>query len=213
MDYPDSIDYRLKAVRKKHPDVNKLAPNEEYELKSSTLDILDYVFEKDKPGIEDDYYKIIGLVSGKRVYRWIYKKYMNPRYPKNNNINHYKVIFPEANGNGQFGEVISQPIIMGPNESATPTFISIGKFEKELYAENVLKYIKTKFTRALLGIMKKTQHTAPSNWKYVPLQDFTSSSDIDWSKSIPEIDQQLYRKYGLTEEEIEFIETHVKPME
>jgi type II restriction enzyme len=49
-------------------------------------------------------------------------------------------------------------------------------------------------------------------WAYVPIQNFTSSSDIDWSKSIAEIDQQLYRKYGLSDEEIEFIETHVKEM-
>ena len=46
----------------------------------------------------------------------------------------------------------------------------------------------------------------------IPLQDFTPASDIDWSKSIPEIDQQLYAKYVLDAEEIEFIETHVKPM-
>jgi hypothetical protein len=50
-------------------------------------------------------------------------------------------------------------------------------------------------------------------WKYVPLQDFTENSDIDWSKSVEEIDQQLYKKYGLTPDEIKFIETHVKEME
>ena len=46
----------------------------------------------------------------------------------------------------------------------------------------------------------------------IPLQDFSSTSDIDWSKSVHEIDLQLYQKYGLSEEEIEFIETHVKEM-
>jgi len=49
-------------------------------------------------------------------------------------------------------------------------------------------------------------------WKYVPLQDFTSQSDIDWSQSVAEIDRQLYKKYGLADNEIEFIETHVKEM-
>ena len=63
-----------------------------------------------------------------------------------------------------------------------------------------------------MGILKITQDIVPSKWKYVPLQDFTSHSDIDWSKSIPEIDQQLYRKYGLDEKEISFIESHVKEM-
>jgi hypothetical protein len=53
----------------------------------------------------------------------------------------------------------------------------------------------------------------PDVWKYVPLQDFTPHSDIDWSQSIHDIDQQLYKKYGLTPEEIDFIETHVKEME
>ena len=75
-----------------------------------------------------------------------------------------------------------------------------------------MKYVKTKFARAMLGILKVTQNNAKPTWKYVPLQDFTSSSDIDWSKSVHEIDLQLYRKYGLDEKEIEFIETHVKEM-
>ena len=64
----------------------------------------------------------------------------------------------------------------------------------------------------MLGILKVTQNNAKPTWKYVPLQDFTSNSDIDWSKSIHEIDLQLYKKYGLDEKEIEFIETHVKEM-
>jgi hypothetical protein len=53
---------------------------------------------------------------------------------------------------------------------------------------------------------------SPRVWSLVPVQDFTSTSDIDWSKPIPEIDQQLYEKYGLTDEEIDFIESHVKEM-
>lgn len=64
----------------------------------------------------------------------------------------------------------------------------------------------------MLGILKITQHNPQSTWKYVPLQDFTSNSDIDWTKSIHEIDEQLYKKYNLSEEEIEFIETKVKEM-
>ena len=73
--------------------------------------------------------------------------------------------------------------------------------------------MKSKFARAMLGVLKVTQHNPASAWKYVPLQDFTASSDIDWSKPIPEIDQQLYAKYGLESEEIAFIEAKVKPME
>lgn len=65
----------------------------------------------------------------------------------------------------------------------------------------------------MLSILKVTQDNKKPTWRYVPLQDFTSSSDIDWTKSVPEIDQQLYAKYGLDEKEIQFIETHVKEME
>ena len=64
----------------------------------------------------------------------------------------------------------------------------------------------------MLGILKTTQDCPGPKWHYIPLQDFTTSSDIDWSKSIHEIDLQLYRKYGLDENEISFIETHVKEM-
>ena len=65
----------------------------------------------------------------------------------------------------------------------------------------------------MLGTLKVTQDNPRETWLNVPLQDFTANSDIDWSKSIPEIDQQLYAKYNLTEEEISFIESMIKPME
>lgn len=76
-----------------------------------------------------------------------------------------------------------------------------------------LKFVKTKFARCMLGTLKVTQDNNPSTWANVPLQDFTPNSDIDWSKSIPEIDKQLYAKYGLTDDEIAFIEEKIKPME
>ena len=63
-----------------------------------------------------------------------------------------------------------------------------------------------------MSVLKITQNVNAEKWKYVPLQDFTSSSDIDWSASVAEIDKQLYAKYGLTEEETLFIESHVKEM-
>lgn len=75
-----------------------------------------------------------------------------------------------------------------------------------------MKYVKTKFARTLLGLLKVTQAITPGKWKYVPLQDFTENSDIDWSKSIHEIDLQLYKKYNLDDTEIEFIEKNVKEM-
>ena len=75
-----------------------------------------------------------------------------------------------------------------------------------------MKYVKTKFARGLLGTLIATQHNPRDTWANVPLQDFTTNSDIDWSKSVPEIDSQLYAKYHLTEEEVAFVERMIKPM-
>lgn len=124
---------------------------------------------------------------------------------------------PKSNGSGALGEVLStpligQPLIGQPLIGHTQSFISIGAFDTESEATAVLKYIKTKFARTLLGILKITQDNKKSVWKYVPLQDFTVNSDIDWSQSVAGIDRQLYAKYGLDEKEIDFIESHVKEM-
>ena len=102
---------------------------------------------------------------------------------------------------------------MNPLVGFTETFISIGAFDKELEAQNALKYIKSKFARTMLGVLKITQDNPRDKWQKVPLQDFTISSDIDWTKSISEIDQQLYKKYGLDQTEIDFIESKVKAMD
>lgn len=104
-------------------------------------------------------------------------------------------------------------IIAEPNAAFTQTYISIGTFDTEIEAINLRKYLKTKFCRALLFVLKVTQDNLPAVWRYIPLQDFTTASDIDWSKSISEIDQQLYKKYDLSDEEINFIEINVKEME
>lgn len=115
-------------------------------------------------------------------------------------------------GSGNFGESISQPLVGSPGMSSTPTFLRVGMFKTELEAEYCAKYLKTKFARAMLGIKKVTQDNAVPVWEKVPLQDFTEKSDIDWLKSISEIDQQLYKKYGLSIEEIVFIEEKVQTM-
>ena len=105
------------------------------------------------------------------------------------------------------------PLVVDPGVAVTQTFITIGCFDDKAAADACLMYVKSKFARALLGVLKSTQDNPAKVWKYVPLQDFTASSDIDWTKPIPEIDQQLYAKYGLDSEEIAFIEAKVKPME
>lgn len=218
LDFPGTPDKILKLLQRKHPGIQSLGPNEEYELKSSSFERTPFAFEDTEPIDVAKYYKILGIENGKRVYKWVKRRYMVPRYPHNNNIERFKVLLSNADGAaGQIGKpiparIIGKPVLASPGTSAFPTFMSIGNFSTEVEARCVEKYIQTRFARVLLGILKVTQHITPASWAYVPLQDFTSNSDIDWSKSISEIDQQLYAKYGLSQEEIEFIETHVKEM-
>ena len=105
------------------------------------------------------------------------------------------------------------PGCLAPNVGVTGTFLTIGAFETETEAEALLKYVKSKFARAMLGVRETTQHNAAHTWRHVPAQDFTPASDIDWTQDIPGIDAQLYAKYGLSDDEIAFIEAPVKPME
>lgn len=159
-----------------------------------------------------DGYKILGLnEKQKRIWKYISKDYPLPR--QSNMLNKYKVFIAEAYGCGAIGEVPSTPVLSTPGELCTATFLQMGPFETQLEAENLIRYIKTKFFRTLVGILKQTQHTTARVYRFVPMQDFTENSDIDWTASIPEIDAQLYRKYNLTESEITFIETTIKPME
>ena len=176
-------------------------------LSSSVFEKFPEVFFENKP--EGEYATIIGLKNLKRKRYFFKKAYLNPP----TNFEKYKVIVPASNGSGAIGEVFSTPLIGEPLIGHTETFISIGSFDTIEEADNCLKYIKSKFARTLLGIKKITQgNKKAETWSEIPLQDFTSNSDIDWSKSIHEIDLQLYKKYGLDEKEIEFIETHVKEM-
>lgn len=148
-------------------------------------------------------------MNNSRVCLWIKKNYI----ANHDNLHMYKVFFPKASGSGKFGESLSDAIVAKPEVGHTQTFISIGTFKTQEEAECANKYLRSKFARALLGVLKVTQDNKKSVWKYVPLQDFTSSSDIDWSQSIANIDKQLYKKYNLSDEEINFIETNVKEME
>lgn len=151
---------------------------------------------------------MLGLCKAKRVLRWIRRDYVKPV----ESLDHYKVIVPEANGSGAIGEVLSTPIIGMPIIGHTDTFLSVGNFSTAEEAGACLKYVKTKFARALLGTLKATQHNPSVTWRNVPLQDFTSKSDIDWTADVADIDRQLYKKYGLSAVEVEFIESNIRPM-
>ena len=168
------------------------------------------VFFDNKPTDGENYIQIYGRINGERIYKYIKRKYMAP-HP---NLDKWKVFVPGANGTGAVGEVLSTPVIGQPAIGHNQTFMSLGAFYTEFEAKALLNYIKSKFCRIMLGIMKKTQHNEPPlTWSKIPLQNFTPQSDIDWSQSIPNIDRQLYAKYGLDEREIAFIEEKVKAME
>ena len=192
-----------------YPDAaSRLSKGHAYDLKSNAFDRLSDVYQDEKPDDGHDYIRIFGRQNNERTYKFIRRDYVNNVA----NLDKYKLFMPKANGTGAFGEVLTLPEISEPGVGATESFVSIGLFDTAEECDNLLKYIKSRFMRAMLGVVKITQDLTPSKWKYVPLQDFTDHSDIDWSKSVAEIDQQLYRKYDLTADEIEFIETHVKEM-
>lgn len=152
---------------------------------------------------------VIGVIANKREWRYIDSKYVEDEHQ---NLKSWKLILPEAAGIGSFGETLGSGIILEPNTAFTQTFFSIGNCSNKESVESLHKYVKTKIVRALLSILKVTQHIHKDTWAYVPLQDFTSASDIDWSRSIAEIDEQLFDKYGLDEQERNFIRTKVKEM-
>lgn len=202
--------YSELAYKEQATEMNKTADSR---IAPSSFDRMPSLFTIDKPSDGHEYIKIYGIIGGQRTYRWFRKDYVN--YVEN--LDKYKVVVSKADGAaGTIGKpiparIMGKPVLIEPDVGFTETFISIGSTNEE-EAKAIFAYVKTKFARTMLSILKVTQNNAKPTWKYVPLQDFTSSSDIDWTKNVHEIDLQLYDKYGLTEEERNFIETHVKEM-
>lgn len=204
-----AVPYKFSEIfRKEKPELVSKA-GASFDLRTNAIDnLIETAFFIERPKDSHEYIQIYGLQNLKRVFVWIRRDYILEA----SNFTSYKVLLPKVNGNGDFGEILSSPIVAGPKVGYTQSFIGIGKVKTIEEAEAILKYIKTQLVRALLGILKGTQDNPPERWAYVPLQDFTSSSDIDWSKSVAEIDEQLFDKYGLDEQERNFIRTKVKEM-
>ena len=201
--------FNLEKLYKDYPQYKDIIGSKGRERRLTAAILYQLDLFKDHKDTDNDI-AIIGVIRNKRVKRYIDIKYLDLR---NSNLKKWKVLIPKSNGSGALGEVLSTPLIGEPLIGYTQTFLGVGAFDTEQEAKAAYKYIISKFARTMLGILKITQDNPPEKWKYVPLQDFTSSSDIDWSKSVHEIDEQLYDKYGLTKEERDFIETHVKEME
>jgi Eco57I restriction-modification methylase/Type III restriction enzyme, res subunit len=130
-------------------------------------------------------------------------------------IDRYKVFTPRANNIGtELNDNNLNSFIGNPGTICTESYIVVGadlNLDK-VSANHLSKYLSTRFVRFMHSLAKASQDATSKTYKFVPLQNFTSKSDIDWSKTIVEIDQQLYKKYNLTPAEIEFIERMIKPM-
>ena len=161
-------------------------------------------------------YKVFGRFDGERGFRFL-KSYETKDGRANNFLGKWKVFVSKADGAaGQLGNpvparIIGKTVLGDPETICTETFLAIGPFMTRDEARNVSIYAETKFFRFCVGA-RKLKNMTQDTYSFVPLQDFTPSSDIDWSKPVADIDRQLYAKYHLTDEEIAFIERMIKPM-
>ena len=100
-------------------------------------------------------------------------------------------------------QILNKPFYGEPNSVCTETYLVIGPYTSKIETSNVISYIRTKFFRFLVLLRKNTQHAAKNVYLFVPMQDFSE----------PWTDEKLYKKYGLTKDEIAFIESMIRPME
>jgi hypothetical protein len=174
-----------------NPKESKKTPFKVYENASSKHDVLLFHIEKQVRKIE--YVSISDIQKNKK------------------DVEKYKVLVTGAGGSGNDPKVMGDPEFAPKNSVCSQSYL-YSAFENEIEAINLIRYIRTKFFRVLVSAMKITQSAPSRVYRFVPLQDFTSTSDIDWSQSVPDIDRQLYAKYGLSDEEVAFIEGMIKEM-
>ena len=195
------------AMREEHPEaIQSLGKTS---LESNVFKVLPSFFFDEKPDDGYEYVRILGTEGNRRAFKYIRRDYVK----SSDRLDKWKVLVPAANGSGAIGEKLSTPLIGAPLIGQTQTFLSIGSFETENEAEACLKYVKSRFLRCMLGVLKVTQNNKRDKWACIPMQDFTSHSDIHWNESIADIDAKLYRKYNLSDGEIEFIAKNIKEME
>ncbi len=141
------------------------------------------------------------------LYRYGTNGYIsNSQVLRNNDLVHqYKVLVSKAgSGSDTFPhQILGKPIIAEPNSACTETYIVVGAYDNKENAQNLASYIHTKFFRFMVSLIKNTQNAPKRVYAFVPMQDFNES----WT------DEKLYAKYGLTDEEINFIESMIRPME
>lgn len=196
-------------MHEEHPEaMSQLSNGHPYDVSTNIFERLPQVFFDEKPNDGKEYIRILGRMDNARMLKYVRRDYIRDV----GNLDGYKVFMASANSNGVFGEILTPPIVAEPGVGNTETFISIGNFSSLYEAEAVSKYIVTKFVRALLGVLKTTHHLTPETWRFVPQQDFSEESDLDWSLSVEEINAFLYKKYNLSDAEIRFINEKVQAM-
>lgn len=168
-------------------------------------------YELESSIFEDEYFNV-RVVSNNDIDVYVNKH----NFENNAYIDYYKVmcgvIINEAN-RIKPGNVLTNIMTLKPDEVSSETWSILAKFDNEIECKNCEKYIKTRFVRWLANQSVDNRSNVTKNtMQIVPIQDFTSNSDINWSKSINEIDYQLCTKYGLTEDEMRYIATTIKPM-
>lgn len=130
-------------------------------------------------------------------------------------IDKWKVYVPRANNLGtELNDDNLNSFVGEPNSICTESYIVVGAgtINDKNSAINVSKYLTTKFVRFMHKQAKASQDASSKTYRFIPIEDFTSESDIDWSKSINEIDEQLFDKYGLSMEERKHIKSSIKDM-
>lgn len=142
-----------------------------------------------------------------KIYAWPENGYIRTSEVKQNydDVDKYKVFIAKAYGErGSFPYLVTaKPFIGEPGSCCTETYLMIGASEDREQANNIISYIQTKFFRFLVLLKKNTQNAPRGVYELVPMQDFSK----------PWTDNELYTKYNLTEDEIGFIESMIRPME
>ena len=109
-------------------------------------------------------------------------------------------------------KVLSSIKVLEPNEVCTDSYLLIGCFEQRQEVDALSVYLRTTFVRYLLLQVLTSINISRGNFVFVPMQDFSANSDLDWTLPVDKLDQQLFAKYGLTPEECEEITSTISPM-
>lgn len=151
---------------------SKMSSDAQFRVSTNVFEQPAFLFHEPRPA-DDEYVQLLGVIKNKRFFRWISSDYITG--PES--FDKYKVAVPAAKESKKMGQMAT-PQVLGPKVGVTQTFVTIGAFETEAEAQACFAYIRTKFARAMLYVLKVTQHNPRSTWKFVPTQDFSNTSDI-----------------------------------